>query len=115
MHTEHPAPPLASTHPSAAPTYQPPPLPQARGAWYTFAGKGRDSPVAALHDCKLAAGRVLWATPVVQQLLALYDCCDTSPATLSALLTDKVRGARPGALPCISRHSLSQPPCSHAP
>ncbi|KIY96715.1 hypothetical protein MNEG_11249 [Monoraphidium neglectum] len=62
---------------------------QARGAYYTFAGKGRRSPVSKLHDVKLAAGRVLWGTPIVQQLLALYDCCDTSYATLSALLTDK--------------------------
>ncbi|GBF89940.1 diacylglycerol o-acyltransferase [Raphidocelis subcapitata] len=63
---------------------------QARGAWYTFAGKGRDSPVSGLHTVKLAVGRWIWPLPGVQQLLALYDCCDSSYATLKALLTDKV-------------------------
>ncbi|KAI8471046.1 MAG: hypothetical protein J3K34DRAFT_418377 [Monoraphidium minutum] len=62
---------------------------QARGAYYTFAGKGAASPVSRLHTVKLAAGRVLWSTPVVQQLLALYDCCDSSYVTLRSLLTDK--------------------------
>lgn len=62
---------------------------QARGAWYTFCGKGRESPIAALHDCKLSIGRVLWATPIVQQLCALYGCCDSSRASLKALLTEE--------------------------
>ncbi|KIZ02802.1 hypothetical protein MNEG_5153 [Monoraphidium neglectum] len=59
---------------------------QARGAWYTFAGKGRGSPVAALADCKLA---VLWSLPVAQQLAALCGCCDASWETLTELLTDE--------------------------
>lgn len=63
---------------------------QARGAWYTFAGKGEKSPVSRLRGVKLAVGRWLWLAPGAQQMLALYDCCDSGYATLKALLTDKV-------------------------
>ena len=61
----------------------------ARGAWHTFAGKGRGSPVARLRSVKLAVGRVLWALPVAQPVFALYDCCDSSYRTLRALLSER--------------------------
>jgi hypothetical protein len=64
---------------------------QARGAWYTFAGKGRGSPVRALHDVKLGLSRELWALPVIQQICMLYGCCDSSYRTLKDVLTAKVR------------------------
>lgn len=62
---------------------------QARGAWYTFMGKGTDSPVTGLADVKMAIGRVLWATPVVQQVLALFGGCPSSYRALRELLTDE--------------------------
>jgi hypothetical protein len=64
---------------------------QARGAWYTFALKGRASPVAALADCKLAVSRMLWATPLGQQIAVLSGACDASWRTLTELLAEKVR------------------------
>jgi len=64
---------------------------QARGAWYTFAGKGRGSPVAALHDVKMGVSRELWALPVIQQICTLYGCCDSSYRTLKSVLTTQVR------------------------
>ena len=60
---------------------------QARGAWYTFAGKGRASPVSPLHTVKLAVGRWIWPLIGGTQLLALYDCCDSSYRTLKGVLT----------------------------
>jgi hypothetical protein len=60
---------------------------QARGAWYTFAGKGRGSPVRALHDVKLGVSRELWALPLYQQFCALYGCCDSSYRTLKDVLS----------------------------
>jgi hypothetical protein len=64
---------------------------QARGAWYTFACKGRGSPVAGLANCRLAVLRDIWLLPGVQQALALVGCCGASYAELRRLLTMTVR------------------------
>ncbi len=74
---------------------------QARGAWYTFAGKGRGSPVAAVRGVKLAVSREIWVLPVAQQVFSLFDCCDSSYRTLKELLGDKVR-EHTHACSCIS-------------
>jgi hypothetical protein len=73
---------------------------QARGAWYTFAGKGRESPVAPLADVKLAVGRVWWGIPGLQLIVALFGCCDSSYRALKALLTERVRSPLRNPCPC---------------
>lgn len=94
---------------------------QARGAWYTFAGKGRASPVAPLADCKLAVSWEVMALPVSQQVHTLYGCCDSSFKTLAGLLARKVRGGgaaracEPACLhagpPCSRCAAMQRPPC----
>ncbi|GBF96565.1 diacylglycerol O-acyltransferase 2A [Raphidocelis subcapitata] len=62
---------------------------QARGAWYTFAARGRGSPAAGLPDCKLAIGRTFWCLPLLAPVFAAMGCCQTSHKALKALLADK--------------------------
>jgi hypothetical protein len=102
---------------------------QARGAWYTFAGRGRGSPVSGLADCKLAVGRVLWSLPLAQPFFALFGCCDSSYRTLKGLLSQQVRargggGRKRGRLRAAERlaaapwrltHPHSLCACTHTP
>lgn len=62
---------------------------QARGAWYTFACRGRDSPVSGLPDCKLAIGRPFWSLPLLAPVFAAMGCCQTSHTALKGLLANK--------------------------